>query len=112
VQGSIVGAVLLAVGRGPAEKARAEASASSGAAGGSAKRPAGDEEDDAAPASTWYSGHPPPDQPPHAPDEEDWVPPPHAVPFGPFLALAALEVLLAGEALFNWYFGALQRLFG
>jgi prepilin signal peptidase PulO-like enzyme (type II secretory pathway) len=34
------------------------------------------------------------------------------VPFGPFLALAALEVLLAGEALFNWYFGALQRLFG
>jgi leader peptidase (prepilin peptidase)/N-methyltransferase len=112
VQGSIVGAVLLAVGRGPAEKARAEASASSGAAGGSAKQPPGDGEDGPPPASTWYSGQPPADQPPHAPDEEDWVPPPHAVPFGPFLALAALEVLLAGEALFNWYFGALQRLFG
>ena len=111
VQGSIVGAVLLAVGRGPAEKARAEASASSGSASGGAKQPGGDGDDDR-PASTWYSGQPPTDQPPHAPDEEDWVPPPHAVPFGPFLALAALEVLLAGEALFNWYFGALQRLFG
>jgi leader peptidase (prepilin peptidase) / N-methyltransferase len=111
VQGSIVGAVLLAVGRGPAEKARAEASASSGSASGGAKQPGGDQDDDR-PASTWYSGQPPTDQPPHAPDEEDWVPPPHAVPFGPFLALAALEVLLAGEALFNWYFGALQRLFG
>jgi leader peptidase (prepilin peptidase) / N-methyltransferase len=109
VQGSIVGAVLLAVGRGPAEKARAEASAASSSRMG---KQSGEADGERPPASTWYSGQPPPDQPPHAADEEDWVPPPHAVPFGPFLALAALEVLLAGEALFNWYFGALQRLFG
>lgn len=30
------------------------------------------------------------------------------VPFGPFLALGALEYLLAGEALLSWYFGVLR----
>jgi leader peptidase (prepilin peptidase)/N-methyltransferase len=114
VQGSIVGAVLLAAGRGPAEKARAEAAAASSArdAGNAEKQGEPEEGEDRGPAQTWYSGQPPADQPPHAPDEEDWVPPPHAVPFGPFLALGALEVLLAGDALFTWYFGALQRVFG
>lgn len=29
-------------------------------------------------------------------DEDDWVPPPNAVPFGPFLALGALSELLIG----------------
>lgn len=32
-------------------------------------------------------------------DEEDWVPPRHAVPFGPFLVAAALEWLYLGDAL-------------
>ena len=31
------------------------------------------------------------------------------VPFGPFLALGALEYLLAGDAILAWYFGLLQR---
>ena len=31
------------------------------------------------------------------------------LPFGPFLALAALEYLLAGDAILSWYFGLLQR---
>jgi leader peptidase (prepilin peptidase)/N-methyltransferase len=31
--------------------------------------------------------------------DEDWVPPRHAVPFGPFLALGALEWLLLGDRL-------------
>lgn len=31
------------------------------------------------------------------------------VPFGPFLALGALEYLLAGDAILSWYFGLLQR---
>jgi leader peptidase (prepilin peptidase)/N-methyltransferase len=31
--------------------------------------------------------------------DDDWVPPPHAVPYGPFLALGALEVLFFGERL-------------
>ncbi len=108
IQGSAVGAVLLSLGRGPAERARVEraerdnererSSRSSDATGGG-------------PAASWY-GHSPPKQPAHDPDEEDWVPPPHAVPFGPFLALAALEVLLAGDALYRWYFDALERFFG
>jgi leader peptidase (prepilin peptidase) / N-methyltransferase len=128
VQGSAVGAVLLALGRAPAEKPRAEHQASDANPDPTtAANPATTSEptptshpasaSDATlggrhPAPTWYSGSPPTQQPPHDPDEEDWVPPPHAVPFGPFLALAALEVVLAGEALWGWYFGALQRLFG
>jgi len=31
--------------------------------------------------------------------DDDWVPPKHAVPYGPFLSLAALEVLLFGQRL-------------
>jgi leader peptidase (prepilin peptidase)/N-methyltransferase len=113
VQGSAVGAVLLAVGRGPAEKARAERDARDRNAATTHDAAQAAEMDLLRPvAPTWYSGHGPPEQPPHAPDEEDWVPPPHAVPFGPFLALAALEVLLARDVLWGWYFGALQRLFG
>ena len=27
-------------------------------------------------------------------DEEEWVPPPYAIPFGPFLVLGALQVVL------------------
>jgi len=45
-----------------------------------------------------------------APDEPD----PRRVgllklPFGPFLALGALEYMLAGDAILSWYFGLLQR---
>lgn len=32
-------------------------------------------------------------------DEDDWQPPPHAIPFGPFLVLAALEVVFFPEVL-------------
>jgi leader peptidase (prepilin peptidase)/N-methyltransferase len=50
----------------------------------------------------------PADSPPTA--EEDWIPPPHAVPFGPFLALGALEQLLIGAALQSVWFQLLGRL--
>ena len=30
------------------------------------------------------------------------------LPFGPFLALGALEYLLAGDAILSWYFGLLR----
>jgi len=109
IQGAMVGAVLLSVGRGPAEKVRHERAVRDADAAARQRSPSGDED---GPAESWYSAHPPPRQPPHDPDEEDWIPPPHAVPFGPFLALAALEVLLAGDALYRWYFGAMERLFG
>jgi len=36
--------------------------------------------------------------------DSDWVPPRHAVPFGPFLALGALEVLFLGDLMARWYF--------
>jgi leader peptidase (prepilin peptidase)/N-methyltransferase len=42
--------------------------------------------------------------------DADWVPPRHAVPFGPFLALAALEVLFLGERLAEWYFQVIGKL--
>jgi leader peptidase (prepilin peptidase)/N-methyltransferase len=35
--------------------------------------------------------------------DEDWVPPPHAVPYGPFLVLAALEELFIGAWLRGYY---------
>jgi len=48
----------------------------------------------------------------HSASDDDWVPPPHAVPFGPFLALAALEQLLVGALLAESWFGLLGRLWG
>lgn len=46
----------------------------------------------------------------HGPSDDDWVPPPHAVPFGPFLALAALEQLFFGARLLASYEDLLRRL--
>lgn len=43
-------------------------------------------------------------------DEDDWVPPKHAVPFGPFLALAALQQLFLGPSLFSAYERMIERL--
>jgi leader peptidase (prepilin peptidase)/N-methyltransferase len=70
LQGAVVGGLLLALGKAPAERPR--------------DAPEGD---------------------------EDWVPPPNAVPFGPFLVLGALEQLLAGDWMrlqydrfFTWVF--------
>jgi len=36
-------------------------------------------------------------------DDEDWVPPKNALPFGPFLALGAIEWLFLGPGLWAWY---------
>ena len=105
VQGSIVGIVLLLLGRGPAEKERVAREAAAAAQADRAA-PSGDRSD--LPASA--AGVKPDPSAAHA--DDDWVPPPHAVPFGPFLALAALEVLLVGDALGRAWSGALQRLVG
>ena len=43
-------------------------------------------------------------------DDEEWVPPPTAVPFGPFLVLGALEQLLLGERLWTAWVSLLARL--
>lgn len=38
-------------------------------------------------------------------DEDDWVPPAGAVPFGPFLALGALEAAFFGDVVLGWLWG-------
>lgn len=42
-------------------------------------------------------------QKPAALAEDDWVPDPHAVPFGPFLTLAAFEVVLFPQIFGQWH---------
>ena len=95
VQGSIVGLALIGLGRAPAGAKKAE----------SPSVPTG----------------PPPENPlgqapilEAAPEtsslDDDWTPPKHAVPFGPFLALAALEHLLLGAKLADAWFHFVSRL--
>jgi len=43
---------------------------------------------------------------------DDWLPPPLSIPFGPFLALAAVEWIFVGEWLTQKFFGLLGRLVG
>jgi leader peptidase (prepilin peptidase) / N-methyltransferase len=73
LQGSAVGLALLAAGKLPGGRARAEVPA-----------PPQAPPDPAAPAAPG---------PAEAAAEDDWVPPRNGIPFGPFLALAALEWL-------------------
>ena len=98
IQGAVAGVTLLLVGRGPAERAR-EARARA------VESDAGARPEDGRAAEAPHSG---PAPSPGA--DDDWVPPPHAVPFGPFLALAALEVLLARDALLEGYLRVLEKL--
>lgn len=49
----------------------------------------------------------PPPKPTGDEEIDDWTPPEGAVPFGPFLALAAGEYLFFGEALVDWYLNLL-----
>lgn len=76
LQGSAAGVVLVLLGRGTPGR-RPEGAASSEIASSTAPQP---------PTSS-SSG------------DEEWVPPRHAVPFGPFLALGALEWLYFSDAL-------------
>lgn len=81
LQGAIVGVILMRFGRMPAEAEAERVQA----------RVAEREEQRArgeAPAGEGASA-----------DEEDWVPPPTALPWGPFLALAGLEVAFFGDRL-------------
>ncbi|HWT86922.1 MAG TPA: prepilin peptidase, partial [Myxococcales bacterium] len=72
VQGAIVGSILLAVRREPAQA--------------------------------------PPPEPVTPSSDDDWVPPKHAVPYGPFLSLAALEYLFFGDRLVSGWNHLLFRL--
>lgn len=63
----------------------------------------------------WTGGHQqmtPPVQTPPAPDaaQTAWVPPAQAVPFGPFLTVAALEVVLLPHIFADWHVHLSQAL--
>ncbi|HTO95661.1 MAG TPA: prepilin peptidase [Myxococcales bacterium] len=53
---------------------------------------------------------PAPPPPPQPAADEEWVPPRHAVPYGPFLALAAMEYLFFGDRLVSRWNHLLFRL--
>ena len=93
LQGALVGGLLMFLGRrlGHHEpRAEGERSGNAVAVKKDAETPADDGED----------------------EEDDWEPPAHAVPFGPFLALAALEQLFFGELLADWHLRAVAALVG
>lgn len=50
----------------------------------------------------------PPPKPTGDEEIDAWEPPEGALPFGPFLSLAAAEYLFFGEALLDWYLGLLR----
>ena len=116
VQGSIAGALLLLLKRphGGTEAAQsvpqegpvaAQSAVQEGPVAAEATPPVGDP----APAAVPPTANPGES---HSASDDDWVPPPHAVPFGPFLALGALEQLLLGALLENAWLRFLGRLWG
>ncbi len=114
LQGSIVGLLLLAIrGRaGPAPEgdgagASGEGTGAAGASTGSARTGEGHEGTGSAGASTSSAPTGEGDE-----DGDDWVPGPTNMPFGPWLAVAALEVLLLGPWLSQRFGPSLALLFG
>jgi leader peptidase (prepilin peptidase)/N-methyltransferase len=72
LQGSIVGLLLIAIGKAQTGQPKADATK---------------------PAAAVEEGN----------ESDDWVPPKNAIPFGPFLALAGIEWLFFGPAVWAWY---------
>ena len=100
IQGSVVGVALLLLGRGPAERERQERERL-------AQEKADAQPPPATPAPSATEITAPPET--AADSDDDWVPPPHALPYGPFLALAALENLLAHDAIARLFYAAFGR---
>jgi len=131
LQGTVVGLLLIVLGRAetgrhPGETAPPVPPVPSGAAATAGVSATSPDPSAAAPApepipaegrpaaapdaTTPASAAAPPTAAPAGDDEdEDWVPPANAVPFGPFLALAALEQLFVGEWLASLYEGLVRR---
>ena len=122
IQGSVVGIVLLLLGRGPAEKERAERErlAQEMAAAQPAPPPATEPDATAAtepgamaatePGATAATELASTESAAQLDADDDWVPPPHALPYGPFLALAALENLLAHDAIVKLFYAVFGKL--
>lgn len=98
LQGAVVGILLIVLGRGEKGPEASERGDSDAAASNPSPE----------------ASQPPETQPANgsSEDEDDWVPPENAVPFGPFLALAALEQLFLGDALMDVYVSILSKLMG
>jgi leader peptidase (prepilin peptidase)/N-methyltransferase len=94
VQGAVVGSLMLALRRGPESPPPSPLPEAPAPAEAAAPRPA--EPEPPAPAEP---AAPPPPEAASQGQDEDWVPPRHAVPYGPFLALGALEYLFLGNRL-------------
>jgi len=97
MQGALVGVVLLALGKTP-----------DGKGNDAPPRPQETSPQEASQPLVEHAA----DVPVVVPTDDDWVPPKNAVPYGPFLALAALEYLLAGARIVSSWYGLLQRLLG
>jgi leader peptidase (prepilin peptidase)/N-methyltransferase len=104
LQGAVAGLALIALGRDPSRREESPAQDAPPAPADSAAPPSLDGPPSAAAQDAGRA-------PKNPLDDDDWVPPRHAVPFGPFLALAALEVLLVGPALFAAWDRLLVRVF-
>lgn len=117
VQGALAGGILIAAGRDPSRRASADPPAAPPAPGADSEAgpnatlpPAASPPAAASPPTPGAKPAPDPARP-GSMDEDAWTPPRHAVPFGPFLALGALEVLLVGPALWAAWDRLLARLF-
>src|SRR5258708_22267140 len=96
LQGAIAGLALIALGRDPSRREESPAQEAPPAPADCAGPPAPPSLDGSPSAAAQDA-----DSASRNPlDEDDWVPPRHAVPFGPFLALASLELLLIAPAPF------------
>jgi len=103
-QGAIVGGVQVALGKGQPGPAPSPADVAEGAPPpGPAAAPADPAATPADPAATPPAAEPvslpPADEASGAEGDEPWVPPRHAIPFGPFLALGTLEWLYLSDVL-------------
>jgi hypothetical protein len=109
MQGALVGAVMIwrksreaAAERSVAPPAAVNESVTDAAAAGPPPaQSSGAAESAALPAAA---------EPPGSAFEDDWTPDPHHIPFGPFLALAAVEQLLAGDAIWAGWMGLMNHL--
>lgn len=100
LQGTVVGVLLIVAGRGQTGEPAPAAGEATAPPAGPAPEPAGETAPLPEVAATGREEE----------EEEDWVPPKNAVPFGPFLALAALEQLFVGDWLRAIYERVLERL--
>jgi leader peptidase (prepilin peptidase) / N-methyltransferase len=93
IQGSIIGGILIALGKGePGREGRATGPASPDAPSPRPSPPLRGGEGEMGTSTGEVVS-------PGLTDEDDWVPPRHAVPFGPFLVAGALEWLYLGDLL-------------